>query len=680
MLLLALMTANMAVAYDFKVGRIYYLVNGSEATVTYKTTGAYNIPSSDYTGNIVIPETVTYQGVTYPVTAIGNCAFYNCNELTGIHIPKSIKRIEGQQAFGSCNNLSVVDIESLEAWCCIDFEITLGNEFSSSNPLAAARHLFINGEELTELVIPSGVTRIGSAAFCRLSSISRIEIPASVTSIGAGAFAGCNTVERLDIPSLETWLKIDIRGKGANPMGYARRIYFDGVEMSHELVIPETTKRISAGAFNGCHHITRVNIPSSVETIGADAFLNCDSLERVDIQDIAAWCSISFENSGSNPICNGEVIETYYLQENYVPIYVNGVPVTQLEIPEGVTSIGAYAFRLAPFDHVSFPSTLLSIGDRAFAQSTIDEVILPEYFKSLGKNAFSNCRKLKKVHFNDGLEVIPASAFSLCTHLSDVTFPSKVKRIERMAFNGCRNMTTMPVLDSLQVIEETAFIATGIKNLKTGQSLTTIGVGAFSDTRLTRVELGDQVTTLGKKAFEFASDLEEMIVGNGVHKIPENFCFGCFNLKSVMLGNAVDTIESGCFEDCENLNAVICKAEEPPVMIEIIDPVLSTMAFFLSEVFQNATLYVPGASVEAYKSAFIWENFQNIMDINKYTIPGDVNGDGEVTIADANNVIDVVVMGGNSGHTRVPAADVNGDGEVNIGDINAIIDMILSRN
>ena len=61
-------------------------------------------------------------------------------------------------------------------------------------------------------------------------------------------------------------------------------------------------------------------------------------------------------------------------------------------------------------------------------------------------------------------------------------------------------------------------------------------------------------------------------------------------------------------------------------------------------------------------------------------LSGDVNGDGEVTIADANNVIDVVVMGGNSGHTRVPAADVNGDGEVNIGDINAIIDMILSRN
>ena len=683
-MLVALMTANMAIAYDFEVDGIYYLVNGSEATVTYKTTtGVYHFPFSDYSGNVVIPEIVTYQGVTYPVTSIGKWAFYDCDELTSIHIPKSIKRIEGQQAFGSCENLSVVDIESLEAWCSIDFEITVGYEFSSSNPLAAARHLFINGEELTELVIPSGVTRIGSAAFCRLSSISRIEIPASVTSIGAGAFAGCNTVERLDIPSLETWLKIDIRGKGANPMGYARRIYFDGVEMSHELVIPETTKMISAGAFNGCHHITRVTIPSSVETIGADAFSNCDYLESVDIQDIAAWCKISFENSGSNPISNGELTDTgFEWEENYVAIYVNGVPVTQLEIPEGVTSIGAYAFMVAPFEHVSFPSTMVSIGDRAFAQSTIDEVILLENFKSLGKNAFSNCRKLKKVHFNDGLEVITASAFSLCTHLSDVTFPSKVKRIERLAFFDCPSMTTMPVLDSLQVIEEMAFYAAGVKNLKTGQSLTTIGDMAFASSGLTRVELGDQVNTLGVCVFDCVGGLEEMIVGNGVHKIPENFCNSCFNLKSVIFGNAVDTIESGSFEYCENLNAVICKAEEPSVMIEILDPRFpdAPVIFFPSEVFQNATLYVPGASVEAYKSAFIWENFQNIMDINKYTIPGDVNGDGEVTIADANNVIDVVVMGGNSGHTRVPAADVNGDGEVNIGDINAIIDMILSRN
>ena len=63
-----------------------------------------------------------------------------------------------------------------------------------------------------------------------------------------------------------------------------------------------------------------------------------------------------------------------------------------------------------------------------------------------------------------------------------------------------------------------------------------------------------------------------------------------------------------------------------------------------------------------------------------HDIPGDVNGDGEVTIADANSVIDIVVMGGNSSHTRTPAADVNGDGEITIGDVNAIIDIILRNH
>jgi hypothetical protein len=61
-----------------------------------------------------------------------------------------------------------------------------------------------------------------------------------------------------------------------------------------------------------------------------------------------------------------------------------------------------------------------------------------------------------------------------------------------------------------------------------------------------------------------------------------------------------------------------------------------------------------------------------------FEIPGDVNGDGEINIADANSVIDVVVMGGNAGHTRAPAADANDDGEVNIGDINFIINIILN--
>ena len=107
-LLLALMAANMALAYNFEVDGIYYRIQGSEVSVTYKS--RYN---ADYSGDIVIPETVTYQGVTYTVTTIGDNAFYWCSELTSIHIPKSIKRIKGDMTIYSCPNLSVVEIESL---------------------------------------------------------------------------------------------------------------------------------------------------------------------------------------------------------------------------------------------------------------------------------------------------------------------------------------------------------------------------------------------------------------------------------------------------------------------------------------------------------------------------------------------------------------------------------------
>lgn len=668
LLLLALMTANMAVAFNFEVDGIYYKINGSEVTVTYKS--RY---SGDYSGDIVIPERVTYQGVTYTVTAIGDNAFYWCSDLASIHIPKSIKRIQGNMTFYACPNLSVVEIESLESWCNIDFEISPGYNFSYSNPLSYSHSLYMNGEKLTELVIPSGATRIGTSAFCKLSSLSRLEIPSSMISIGDAAFIGCSGFDRLDIPDLESFIKIDFQGNESNPMIHARQIYLDGIEMSHELVIPETATTISEGAFNGCQYITSVSIPPSVKTIGANAFSNCDSLKRVYIQDIASWCKIVFANSGANPISN--TIPKAWWDFQKVDVYVNGSSVTHLVIPEGVTHVGNYAFVGAPFDHVSFPNTVGSIGDAAFYHSRLEEVILPESIESLGTSAFRNCESLKKAEINAGLEVIPESAFFYCTDLNDVTLPSSVKKIDKEAFYACRSLSTMPMTDSLQIIEENAFTYSGIEYLKTGKSLTSIGNGAFACCNwLKRVEIDDQVTSIGDDAFGDCYSLQNVIVGNGVQKIPNRFCYSSDNLTCVTLGNAVDTLETECFLDSEQLDTIICKAVVPPVMNG------EENSFFHSAVFQNATLYVPRSSILAYKSSPVWEKFQNIQGMDNGIIPGDVNGDGEINIQDANSVIDIVVMGGNSGHSRAPAADVNDDGEINIADVNAIIDIIQDVN
>lgn len=673
MLLLAFLTANAATAYDFEVGGIYYLIDGTEATVTSAT--PYYIITDKYTGDVVIPETVTFNGVTYPVTAIGNHAFYWCTELTSIRIPRSIKRVEGSMCFYHCSKLSVVDIESLESWCNIDFEVSPGYNFSYSNPLSYAHDLYLNGEKLTQVVIPEGVSKIGTSAFCKLSSMRRLEIPTSVTSIGDEAFSGCGAIDRLDIPDLESWMSIDIQGKGSNPMGFARKIYLDGTEMPSEFFIPETITTISANAFNGCLAITSVSIPSSVQTIGANAFAYCDSLEKVEIQDIAAWCNIAFENTMANPMSNG--IHAHWYDEKETMVYVNGNLITQLEVPDGVTSIGNHAFAGATFGHVKFPGTLVTIGDGAFEYSWLDEVLFPENLSILGKSAFFNCESLKKVQINEGLEVIPELSFSNCINLSDVSMPSTVRKIESFAFEGCRSLTSLPMTDSLQVIEKGAFLQIGITHLKTGKSLTSIGDYAFANCyELTDVEIGNQVTTLGENIFSNSYLLKNVIVGNGVQTIPKGFCRDCTDLTTVSLGDAVDTIETLCFSGCLNLNSVICKAVVPPVMNGAED------SFFNSTVFQNAKLYIPYNSLEDYQTSYVWKKFQNILAFN---IPGDINGDGEVNMGDANSVIDIVIMGGNNGHPRIPGhnddgfGDVNGDGEVNIADVNTIIEMILSN-
>ena len=122
-----------------------------------------------------------------------------------------------------------------------------------------------------------------------------------------------------------------------------------------------------------------------------------------------------------------------------------------------------------------------------------------------------------------------------------------------------------------------------------------------------------------------------------------------------------------------------CLAATPP-------PVDYNGPFIDREDYEHATLHVLPGSLEAYQSALYWKNFSRIVGDAVIQIPGDVNGDGELTIADANSVIEVVVNGGSGGHGHAPGdddgtlvADVNGDGEINIADINAIIDMILAH-
>ena len=217
--------------------------------------------------SITIPDSVTSIGdyafyscssltsITIPdgVTSIGDYAFRGCSSLESITIPEGVTSI-GIWAFDDCSSLAAVDITDISAWCNIVFQS------SYSNPLYYAKKLYLNGELITDLTIPEGVTSIGTDAFYYCSSLTSITIPDSVTSIGSSAFYKCSSLTSINIPDSVTSI-----GDFA----------FSGCSSLTSITIPEGVTSIGWYAFSGCSSLTSITIPDSVTSIGSYAFSGC---------------------------------------------------------------------------------------------------------------------------------------------------------------------------------------------------------------------------------------------------------------------------------------------------------------------------------------------------------------------------------------------------------------------
>ena len=235
--LVLIMLPMVASAHDIEVQNgdgvtIYYnyFNNGTELEVTFRGS-SYDYYSNEYSGNVVIPEEVTYMNRTRKVTSIGDGAFKNCSGLTSVTIGNSVTSI-GNEAFWGCSGLKKVIVKDIAAWCGIRF----GSD--DANPLYYAHHIYSDeNTEITNLIIPNSVTSIGYDAFYNCSGLTSVIIPNSVTSIGHGAFNECSGLTSVTIGNSVT--------------------------------------SIGNFAFSGCSKLTSVTIPNSVTSIGDGAFSYC---------------------------------------------------------------------------------------------------------------------------------------------------------------------------------------------------------------------------------------------------------------------------------------------------------------------------------------------------------------------------------------------------------------------
>ena len=218
--------------------------------------------------------------------------------------------------------------------------------FSTYNgkPVREIEERAFDGNSFIESVfIPNGVRKIGEKAFNDCASLSSVTIPDSVTDIEKYAFSYC-ALTNIVIPN--------------NLASIKESVFFNCKSLT-SVTIPSSVTSIGDYAFRGCSKLTNVTIPSSVTSIGSSAFNDCSSLKGVYITDIAKWCAIRFGDIDANPL--------YYAHS----LYLNNELVTELVIPEGVTSIGDYAFTgYTSLMRVTIPSSVISIGSSAFSGCT----------------------------------------------------------------------------------------------------------------------------------------------------------------------------------------------------------------------------------------------------------------------------------------------------------------------
>ena len=651
-------------AHDIEVANndgvtIYYnwINNNTELEVSYRG-NSFAYGYLYYHDNVVIPESVIYNGKPYPVTSIGEAAFYSCHSLKNVTIPNSVTTIGrvafsgcgfgylqipssvtsiGSSAFSGCNIVyipnSVVSIGDGAFANCYSVTLQPGNSVYDSRDNCNAiietnSNTLIAG--FKDTTIPNSVTSIGSSAFSGCSGLTSITIPNSVTSIGNSAFSGCSGLTSITIPNSVTSIGNDA---------------FFVCSGLTSITIPNSVTSIGNYAFSGCSGLTSVTFGNSVTTIGGSAFSGCSGL-------------------------------------------------TSLTIPQSVTSIGYRAFSSTGLTFVELQcSATTDLVADVFPECPLKEV----KFDCEKVTSLLSRSSVEKITMTNNVTSIDASAFVSCFSLTSVTIPNSVTSIGPAAFAACPNLASIIVEEGNTIYDSrnncNAIIETASNSLIAGCKNTCIP---------------NSVTTIYNAAFAGNFTLTSVTIPNSVTTIMD-YAFDSSGLTSITISKSVTSIGNTAFANCTQLTDVFCYAEEVPST--------PSNAFEASSL-SGATLHVPATAVKAYSEASPWSGFNSIAPIEvlepcatptiafkngKVMFSCETEGVDfvyEITNADVQNGSGAEVSLGTTYHISVYATkegyenseiatadidargivgDLSGDGNVDATDLTRLIDIILKK-
>ncbi|WP_418929768.1 leucine-rich repeat domain-containing protein [Barnesiella intestinihominis] len=582
----------------FPFDGIRYCLDGSEAQVF---DGRYYSESK-----LIIPNSVWYNGIKYPVTSIRYHAFYECKSLTEVTIPNSVTTI-GNGAFDSCTGLQKVIWNARN----IQDPQIFNQPFSGCDRLTD----FVFGEEveyipnylcfqltsLKKLVIGNSVTTIGMWAFYECTGLTEVTISNSVTTIGYKAFDGCTGLQKVIWNARNAQ---DLQYVYDNPIFPDCNQLTDfvfGEEVEHipdflcnnlrllnTIVIPNSVTTIGQLAFNSCTGLQKVTIGNSVTTIGERAFSECRGLQKVTIgnsvttignfaftsctglQKVTIGNSVTAIGYGAFYSCTG-LTEVIWNARNAQDFQDNSSPfsgcdrLTDFVFGEKVEHIPAYlCYQLASLKKLVIGNSVTSIGKMAFSSCTgLTEVTIPNSVTTIGDGAFNSCTGLTEVTIPNSVTTIGDGAFSGCTGLTEVTIPNSVTAIGYVAFSGCTGLQKVIWNTRNAQCLQDKFIWSPFKNC---DRLTDFIFGeevehipdylCYNLTLLNTIVIPNSVTTIGERAFSECRGLQKVTIGNSVTTIGKFAFTSCTGLQKVTIGNSVTAIGYGAFDSCSGLTEI----------------------------------------------------------------------------------------------------------------------------
>ena len=496
------------------------------------------------------------------------------------------------------------------------------------------------------------VTRIGNSAFSNNTELTLVEIPEGVTEIGDYSFGYCRNLQNIDLPNSMISLGKD--------------------------------------AFSGCYSFTSFHIPRNLASVEYDTFCYLTNLAYYTCSTLNKYFKV----------VDGVL---YSKDMTTIVAYPPAAPATTFDVPNTVTRVHEYCFcSSSNLVTVNFPESLTWIGMNIFRECKgLVEVDIPDGVTYMGVTVFGGCSNLERVHLPASLDSIMNSTFSDCDKLTEITIPRNVSYIDEQGFINADNLKTITVEEGSRLKKIGPYAFRDCRSLEAfdmQDSVTSIGNGCFYNCRSLRsVHMSRNLQEIGESVFWNCSSLLEGEIPGNVPMIRGVF-FNCPAMKKVTFGSKdgtpgstilgyacvalcqqveylefganIDSLETYALNGLNNLKRVICWAAVPPGTDgnnRSFDPAPQNL---------NAVLYVPKASLEAYRTTGDWKNFKTIAPIEDL---GDIDGDGMIKVSDVTALLGQLLNSDGVDHMDMPLADVNLDGVINVADVTMLINKLLNE-